>query len=155
MDANPVRSHDQGVGDEGDVRALYQRLIGSWNRRDALAFAALFDQHANVIGFNGSMITGRRRSKRRSANSLPISILRSIRSKRWSPRGRMGRGASRCIKIHRRSFMGDPNWRNNSPTNCDHCSPDRAIYGTIIDDPIKSKPGRCAAWTGACSKGRK
>jgi uncharacterized protein (TIGR02246 family) len=45
--------------DERDVRSLYERLIDAWNRRDAAAYAALFDDAANVVGFDGSQMNGR------------------------------------------------------------------------------------------------
>jgi uncharacterized protein (TIGR02246 family) len=45
--------------DEADVRSIYQRLIDAWNRRDAAAYAALFDDVANVVGFDGSQMNGR------------------------------------------------------------------------------------------------
>ena len=44
---------------EVQVRALYQRLLESWNRRDARDFAALFAEDAHVIGFDGSQMHGR------------------------------------------------------------------------------------------------
>jgi uncharacterized protein (TIGR02246 family) len=45
--------------DEAEVRSLYQRLLDAWNKRDAAAYAALFDDGANVVGFDGSHMTGR------------------------------------------------------------------------------------------------
>jgi uncharacterized protein (TIGR02246 family) len=45
--------------DEADVRSLYERLLDAWNTRDAAAYAALFDDGANVVGFDGSQMTGR------------------------------------------------------------------------------------------------
>lgn len=41
-----------------EVRSLYQRLLEAWNQRDAAAFAALFAQDAQVIGFDGSQMAG-------------------------------------------------------------------------------------------------
>lgn len=46
-------------GDESAVRALYRRLLASWNARDAANFAASFVDDAEVIGFDGSQMTGR------------------------------------------------------------------------------------------------
>lgn len=45
--------------DESAVRALYRRLLASWNTRDAANFAASFVDDAEVIGFDGSQMTGR------------------------------------------------------------------------------------------------
>jgi uncharacterized protein (TIGR02246 family) len=41
------------------VRALYYQLLASWNARDASNFAAPFMEDAEVIGFDGSQMTGR------------------------------------------------------------------------------------------------
>lgn len=41
------------------VAALYRQLLDSWNRRDASAFAALFDDEGQSIGFDGSPMSGR------------------------------------------------------------------------------------------------
>lgn len=41
------------------VRGLYWQLLEAWNQRDAARFAALFEEDANVIGFDGSMMNGR------------------------------------------------------------------------------------------------
>jgi uncharacterized protein (TIGR02246 family) len=45
--------------DEVEVRALYQLLLDSWNRRSAADMAALFEQDGNLVGFDGSPINGR------------------------------------------------------------------------------------------------
>jgi uncharacterized protein (TIGR02246 family) len=45
--------------DESVVQALYQQLLASWNGRDARGFAAHFTDDAEVIGFDGSQMTGR------------------------------------------------------------------------------------------------
>ena len=45
--------------DESAVRALYRQLLASWNARDAAKFAAPFTDDAEVIGFDGSQMTGR------------------------------------------------------------------------------------------------
>jgi len=44
--------------DEQAVRALYAESLDSWNRRDAAAMAALYDEQANVTGFDGSQMNG-------------------------------------------------------------------------------------------------
>lgn len=52
------RSQDLSTPAESEVRALYQHLIGSWNRRDADAFAVLFNEDGECIGFDGSQMNG-------------------------------------------------------------------------------------------------
>lgn len=52
--------------DEIAVRALYQRLIESWNRRDASAYAECFSAEGIAIGFDGSQMVG--------ANSIKDSL---------------------------------------------------------------------------------
>jgi uncharacterized protein (TIGR02246 family) len=42
-----------------DVIALYTQLLDAWNRRDADAFAALFAESGNCVGFDGSQLNGR------------------------------------------------------------------------------------------------
>jgi uncharacterized protein (TIGR02246 family) len=45
--------------DEIEIRALYQQLLDSWNKRSADAFAAVFTLDGHVIGFDGSQMSGR------------------------------------------------------------------------------------------------
>ena len=45
--------------DEREVRVLYQRLLKGWNEQDAEAMAATFAEDGEVIGFDGSVMTGR------------------------------------------------------------------------------------------------
>src|SRR4051812_25462550 len=49
----------QDSNQETAVEALYQQLLEQWNRRNAAAYAALFVEDANVVGFDGSQIDGR------------------------------------------------------------------------------------------------
>src|SRR2546428_13243599 len=46
---------------EPEIRELYSRLLDGWNRRDGEAFAAAFAEDGEVIGFDGSQISGRAR----------------------------------------------------------------------------------------------
>lgn len=39
--------------------ALYDRLLRSWNTRDAEGFAALFTEDGHAVGFDGSTMDGR------------------------------------------------------------------------------------------------
>jgi uncharacterized protein (TIGR02246 family) len=45
--------------DEAAIRALYQQLLESWNRRNAHDFAAFVAEDGNLVGFDGSQINGR------------------------------------------------------------------------------------------------
>ena len=58
MSANPARE-DAPFADEAEIRALYQQMLESWNRRDAEAMAAAFAEDGESIGFDGSVMTGR------------------------------------------------------------------------------------------------
>src|SRR4051812_15707851 len=44
---------------EAEVRDLYRRLLDGWNRHSAEDFAAPFAPEGEVIGFDGSQISGR------------------------------------------------------------------------------------------------
>ncbi|MFD0855625.1 SgcJ/EcaC family oxidoreductase [Actinomadura adrarensis] len=41
-----------------EVEALYEELLAAWNRRDARAYAALFDPSGALVGFDGSQVQG-------------------------------------------------------------------------------------------------
>jgi uncharacterized protein (TIGR02246 family) len=45
--------------EETAIRALYHGLLAAWNARDAMAYAAHFDETATVVGFDGSQMDGR------------------------------------------------------------------------------------------------
>lgn len=44
---------------EREVRMLYEALLGSWNRRSARDFAALFAHDGRAVGYDGSAHAGR------------------------------------------------------------------------------------------------
>jgi uncharacterized protein (TIGR02246 family) len=46
-------------GPDTEAVALYTQLLEAWNRRDAAAFAALFADDGNCVGFDGSQLNGR------------------------------------------------------------------------------------------------
>jgi uncharacterized protein (TIGR02246 family) len=48
----------QPTFDESAVRALYERLLESWNKRSGTGYSALFSKDANVVGFDGSQMNG-------------------------------------------------------------------------------------------------
>ncbi|HLJ35907.1 MAG TPA: SgcJ/EcaC family oxidoreductase, partial [Ktedonobacteraceae bacterium] len=56
---NTQPSQDVSSAAEIEVRALYRQLLDSWNNRDASAYASLFIEDGDVIGFDGSQMNGR------------------------------------------------------------------------------------------------
>ncbi len=52
-------ANSSATDDNSAVRTLYQRLLECWNRRNAVDFAALFSDDANLVGFDGSQVNGR------------------------------------------------------------------------------------------------
>src|SRR5437764_15127631 len=59
MNTQPSRPQDALSADEMEVRALYRDLLEGWNQRNADAFATPFAPDGEVIGFDGSQMTGR------------------------------------------------------------------------------------------------
>lgn len=59
MNTQPSRPQDALSADEMEVRALYRDLLEGWNQRNAAAFATPFAPDGEVIGFDGSQMTGR------------------------------------------------------------------------------------------------
>jgi uncharacterized protein (TIGR02246 family) len=59
MDYLPQGYADTPSPEEGEVRALYTRLLSAWNDREPGAFANLFQDEGSVIGFDGSTFEGR------------------------------------------------------------------------------------------------
>lgn len=53
------RTDAQTVTDESLLVALPRQLWAAWNRRDGPAFAALFAEEGELIGFDGSHVAGR------------------------------------------------------------------------------------------------
>ncbi|UKS25653.1 SgcJ/EcaC family oxidoreductase [Paenibacillus sp. HWE-109] len=45
--------------DEAAVKALYHKLIATWNERNAADMAANFAEDGEIIGFDGSQVRGR------------------------------------------------------------------------------------------------
>jgi uncharacterized protein (TIGR02246 family) len=72
--------------DAASVIALYQAVLAAWNARDASAYAALFDEAAEVVGFDGSQMQGRAEIERTlrgifadHATARYVSIVRGVR----------------------------------------------------------------------------
>ncbi len=59
MNNYPFQQQGSPSSNEIEVRALYQHLLDSWNRRSADAFAASFADDGEVVGFDGSQMSGR------------------------------------------------------------------------------------------------
>lgn len=60
MHSPSFQQQDVPSSDEIMVRALYQQLLDAWNQRNADAFAILFTENGEIIGFDGSEMTGQR-----------------------------------------------------------------------------------------------
>jgi uncharacterized protein (TIGR02246 family) len=58
MSAPPSREHDASSTDENAVRALYRQVLEGWNTRKPQAFTAPFAEDGEVIGFDGSQMSG-------------------------------------------------------------------------------------------------
>ncbi|MEU8516593.1 SgcJ/EcaC family oxidoreductase [Kitasatospora sp. NPDC048722] len=56
---NDTRLPDLSPSDENAVRALHQRALDGWNRRDGSAFAGPFAADGEVIGHDGTRHRGR------------------------------------------------------------------------------------------------
>ena len=59
MSLHAFRPQGAPSSDELEVRTLYQQVLDGWNQHNADAFAAPFAEDGEVIGFDGSQMTGR------------------------------------------------------------------------------------------------
>jgi uncharacterized protein (TIGR02246 family) len=59
MSLHTFGEQDAPSSDEMEVRTLYRELLDGWNQRNPDAFAAPFAENGEVIGFDGSQMTGR------------------------------------------------------------------------------------------------
>src|SRR5437773_4942511 len=59
MSVQSFHPHDTPSPDESAVHALHGALLDGWNQRNAAAFAALFAEDGNLVGFDGSQVDGR------------------------------------------------------------------------------------------------
>jgi uncharacterized protein (TIGR02246 family) len=55
MEVSRISSKEQEV----EIRALYQQLLDGWNKRSADAMAEPFAEDGELIGFDGSQVTGK------------------------------------------------------------------------------------------------
>ena len=51
-------SDSVGADAESAMRALYARLIETWNKRNARDYALLFASNGSIVGFDGSQVNG-------------------------------------------------------------------------------------------------
>ncbi|EFH83239.1 SgcJ/EcaC family oxidoreductase [Ktedonobacter racemifer] len=58
MNKRMFQTPGEQATNEREVRALYSKLLESWDKRDAKAFAALFNEDGESIGFDGSQLIG-------------------------------------------------------------------------------------------------
>jgi uncharacterized protein (TIGR02246 family) len=59
MKAPAAHPHDGPSPEEDAVRALYRQVLEGWNTRNPEGFATPFAEDAEVIGFDGSQMSGR------------------------------------------------------------------------------------------------
>lgn len=59
MDRTAEQRDYTGLPEAMEVRALYRRLLDGWNERNAGAFAAMFAEDGESIGFDGTQNIGR------------------------------------------------------------------------------------------------
>lgn len=55
----PFEAHDTLSPDECAVRSLYRQVLDGWNTHSGDAFAAVFSEDGETIGFDGSQLIGR------------------------------------------------------------------------------------------------
>ena len=85
---------------ESQVRAVYDQLLSSWNKRDAKAFADLFMDEGYTIGFDGTLSNGKKEIQQHLTQVFQhhqtasyVSIVRSVRAldeKVWTLRADVG-----------------------------------------------------------------
>lgn len=59
MPPQTISPQTPALESEVPIFNLYRQVLEAWNRQDAHAFAALFSEDSNVIGFDGSQMNGR------------------------------------------------------------------------------------------------
>ena len=59
MIASPPAAPDRQRTDEAAVRALYGQLMAGWNEGSADAFASVFADDGDLVGFDGTHLRGR------------------------------------------------------------------------------------------------
>jgi len=59
MSSQAFQQQNSPSPNEVEIRSLYRQMLDGWNQRSAAAFAAPFAEDGEVIGFDGSQMTGR------------------------------------------------------------------------------------------------
>ncbi len=59
MSSQTFQQQNSPSPDEVEIRSLYRQMLDGWNQRSAAAFATPFAEDGEVIGFDGSQMTGR------------------------------------------------------------------------------------------------
>src|SRR5712672_3991589 len=58
MSSPTSQPQDSPSTDETQIRTLYQQLLDGWNKRSADAMAVLFAEDGDLVGFDGSQLSG-------------------------------------------------------------------------------------------------
>jgi len=81
-----MEKYEISENDETTVRLLYIKLLACWNNYDANQYAELFTDNANLIGYDGSQINGKKEIKTQLSKIFKdhkpasyINIIREIR----------------------------------------------------------------------------
>ena len=87
MNSLSYKSQNSNLEEEPAIRKLYQHLLDSWNKRNAIGFASLFTETGHVIGFDGSQYTGRTEIEAEIskifAGHMTATYVSKIREIRW------------------------------------------------------------------------
>src|SRR6266571_2026862 len=59
MSSPRFQSQNSPSTDETQIHTLYQQLLDSWNKHSADAMAVLFAEDGDLVGFDGSQLSGR------------------------------------------------------------------------------------------------
>ncbi len=59
MNSQTFQPQDSPSTNESEVQTLYRRLLDGWNKRSADAMATLFAEDGDLVGFDGSQLSGR------------------------------------------------------------------------------------------------
>src|SRR5258706_16424871 len=77
---------DYAKNSEDQIKKLYQSLLASWNKNDALAFAKFFTEEGSTVGFDGSQMNGQMQIEKELTQIFSehkvasyVSIVREVR----------------------------------------------------------------------------
>ena len=114
MSASSSKTRDAELAADADVRALYQELLASWNRRSAAGMAALFAESGNVVGFDGSQVDGRAAIEAHLsqvfADHIPPPFVAQVREVRFlTPQSAILRGVAGMVPPGQQDLNPDLN----------------------------------------------